>query len=100
MDRLDLTAAPLTFAHPDLEAFPCLKLAMEAAKRGGTACPVLNGANEAAVALYLEDRIGFYDIYNLVAGAVAAVPFVGNPTLEQILSADAAARAYVKDHAK
>ena len=98
VENLDLTAQPLTFSHPDLESFPCLALAMQAAKQGGTACPVLNGANEVAVALYLEDKIGFYDIYDLVAGAMAAVPFVENPTLEQILQADAAARDYVRAH--
>ena len=99
VDALDLTAAPLTFSHPDLDSFPCLALAMQAAKQGGTACPVLNGANEAAVALYLEDKIGFYDIYELVSGAMAAVPFIENPTLEQILACDAAAREYVHSHA-
>ena len=99
VDGLDLTAGPLTFSHPDLEAFPCLQLAMDAAKQGGTACPVMNGANEVAVALYLEDRIGFYDIYELVRGAMEAIPFIPNPTLEQILECDAAARQYVRDHA-
>ena len=99
VDGLDLTAGPLTFSHPDLEAFPCLQLAMDAAKQGGTTCPVMNGANEVAVALYLEDRIGFYDIYELVRGAMEAIPFIPNPTLEQILECDAAARQYVRDHA-
>ncbi len=99
VDALDLTAQPLAFSHPDLESFPCLALAMEAAKLGGTACPVMNGANEAAVALYLEDRIGFYDIYDLVRGAMDAVPFIADPTLEQVLECDAAARKYVADHA-
>lgn len=100
VDPLDLTAVPLTFCHPDLDAFPCLKLAMDAAKQGGTACPVMNGANEEAVAMYLNDQIGFYDIYDLVHGAMDAVPFIQNPTLEQILDADAAARAYVRSNAK
>ena len=99
VDGLDLTAMPLTFSHPDLESFPCLRLAMEAAKQGGTACPVMNGANEAAVALYLEDKIGFYDIYDLVKGAMDAIPFIADPTLEQVLECDAAARKYVADHA-
>lgn len=98
VEPLDLTAQSLTFSHPDLDSFPCLRLAMEAAKQGGTACPVLSGANEAAVALYLEDKIGFYDIYTLVRGAMEAVPFIQMPTLEQILAADAAARAYVQAH--
>ena len=96
VDRLDLTTCgALTFCEPDIDAFPCLALARDCAKQGGTACPVMNGANEAAVALYLEDKIGFYDIYRLVKGAVEAVPFIQNPTLEQILEADRLAREYV-----
>ena len=90
-----LTCGPLTFAAPDLEAFPCLALARRCAKAGGTACPVMNGANEAAVAMFLKDQIGFYDIYDLVSKAVDAVPFVQNPTLEQILEADRQARQSV-----
>ncbi len=98
VDRLDLsTCAALTFAKPDLETFPCLRLAMDCAKLGGTACPVMNGANEAAVALYLEDKIGFYDIYDLVRGAVESVPFIQEPTLEEILEADRLARQYVAE---
>ena len=96
VDRLDLTkCGSLSFCEPDMEAFPCLRLARACAKQGGTACPAMNGANEAAVALFLEDRIGFYDIYELVRGAVDAVPFVQDPTLEQILEADRLAREYV-----
>ena len=99
VDGLDLTAQPLTFSHPDLEAFPCLRLAMDAAKQGGTACPVMNGANEEAVDMYLRDQIGFYDIYDLVKGAMDAIPFIADPTLEEILACDAAARQYVRDQA-
>jgi len=88
----------LTFTKPDTEAFPCLAMARECAKAGGSACPVMNGANEAAVALFLEDKVGFYDIYNLVRGAVDAVPFLQDPTLEQILHADRLAREYVAGH--
>ncbi len=98
-DPLDLTAcAGLTFAKPDEDAFPCLALAKECAKRGGTACPVMNGANEAAVALYLENKIGFYDIYTLVKKAVDTVPFVQDPDLEQILEADRLARKCVLEN--
>ena len=94
---LDLTACgPLTFSKPDMEAFPCLALARQCAETGGTACPVMNGANEEAVALFLADKIGFYDIYELVSKAVDTVPFIGNPTLEEILEADRLARAAVK----
>ena len=95
--KLDLTqCAALTFCHPDLEKFPCLALAMQCAKRGGTACPAMNGANEEAVALFLADKIGFYDIYRLVAQAVEQVPFIQNPTLEEILEADHLARQAVQ----
>ena len=97
VDRLDLlSCGSLTFCKPDTDAFPCLALAMECAKRGGNACAAMNGANEEAVALFLRDEIGFYDIYNLVARAVAAVPFIQNPTLEQILETDRLAREAVK----
>ena len=97
VDALDLpTCGALTFAKPDLENFPCLALAMDCGKRGGTACPAMNGANEEAVALFLDDKIGFYDIYELVAGAVEAVPFRDNPTLEEILEADRLAREAVR----
>ena len=93
-----LTCGPLTFHKPDTQAFPCLRLAIDCAKRGGNACAVMNGANEEAVGLFLTDQIGFYDIYELVSGAVRAVPFVESPTLEQILEADQAAREYVRNH--
>ena len=96
VERLDLPkCGTLSFHEPDLEAFPCLALAYRCARNGGNSCAAMNGANEAAVALYLEDRIGFYDIYDLVSGAVDAVPFVENPTLEQILETDRLARDYV-----
>ena len=99
VDALDLTTCgALTFCKPDLEAFPCLALAYKCAKLGGTACAVMNGANEAAVALYLEDKIGFYDIYDLVSGAVDTIDNTQDPTLEQILDADRLARQYVMDH--
>ena len=80
VDALDLlTCGPLTFSAPDLQNFPCLQLAFDCAKMGGTACPAMNGANEEAVAMYLRDEIGFYDIYRLVCAAVDAVPFVQFP---------------------
>ena len=97
VDALDLlTCGSLTFVQPDMEAFPCLALARKCAKLGGTACPAMNGANEEAVAMYLNDEIGFYDIYDLVSKAVEAVPFIQDPTLEQILETDALARQAVR----
>ena len=56
----------------------------------------MNGANEEAVALFLADKIGFYDIYELVVKAVEEVPFIQSPTLEDILEADRLARASVR----
>ena len=95
---LDLIGCgPLSFLKPDTERFPCLALAMECAKRGGNACAVMNGANEEAVAMFLSDRIGFYDIYRLVSGAVDAVPYFENPTLDQILESDRLAREFVRN---
>ena len=97
VEPLDLlTCGPLTFCKPDMENFPCLALAYECAKKGGTACPAMNGANEEAVAMFLRNEIGFYDIYRLVSQAVEAVPFLKNPTLEEILEADRQATAAVK----
>ena len=97
VDGLDLlTCGSLTFSKPDMENFPCLALAYRCAKLGGTACPVMNGANEEAVAMYLRSEIGFYDIYRLVNAAVEAVPFIQNPTLEEILESDRLAREAVR----
>ena len=56
----------------------------------------MNGANEEAVAMYLRDEIGFYDIHRLVSQAVDALPFIQNPTLEQILETDRLAREMVR----
>ena len=101
VDFLDLVGCgPLTFANPDMEAFPCLKLARDCAAKGGTACPAMNGANEEAVALFLDDKIGFYDIYDLVSRAVEAVPFIADPTLDEILESDRLARAAVREFMK
>ena len=93
-EPLDLFACPpLTFQPPDYEAFPCLALALEAAKLGGTATAVLNGANESAVGLFLEGRIPFGQIAERVAWALERVKGVPAPSLEEVLAADAAARA-------
>ena len=101
VDTLDLlTCGALTFFKPDMENFPCLQLAYDCGRKGGTACPAMNGANEEAVAMFLRDEIGFYDIYRLVSAAVEAVPFIQNPTLEEILETDRLAREAVRKMAK
>lgn len=88
-----LRCGPLTFDAPDEEAFPCFRLAKQAAQTGGTACAVLNGANETAVAHYLRGECGFYDIPRMVDHALQTVPFAVADTLETVLQADRAARA-------
>ena len=91
-----LTCPPLTFAAPDRESFPCLALAEGAARRGGTACAILNGANEAAVGRFLRREIGFLDIPRLVAAALDRVRVQDAPSLEDLLAADASARRAVE----
>ena len=94
--ELDLwNCGPLTFGSPDLETFRCLDLALSAARTGGTAGAVLNGANEAAVAQFLAGKIGFLDIGEKVARAMEQVPVCANPGLTDVLEADRAAREAV-----
>ena len=90
-----LSCPPLTFAPPDLQAFPCLKLAMDCARTGGTSCAVLNGANEAAVDLFRREEIAFGRIPELVENALNSIPVKSNPSLEDILEADRQAREAV-----
>lgn len=98
-ERLDLTKlSGLRFLSPDLENMPCLALAMECAKTGGTAPAILSAANEEAVSLFLGGRIGFNRIYDCVAGALARIDITRAPELSDILDADARARIDVKEH--
>lgn len=92
-DRL----ACLDFEEPDLERFPCLRLAFEALAAGGTAPAVLNAANEAAVALFLENRIGFTDIPRLVEGALDRVDAASAASLADLEAVDREARAHVQE---
>ena len=93
IDLLD--CPPLTFQKPDPDTFRCLGLALECTKKGGSSTAILNGANEVAVALFLEDKISFLDIPRLVEGALDQVPAMGTPGLEDIFEADRAARQTV-----
>lgn len=91
--ELDLLACQnLSFAAPDLEAFPCLALAMHAAKEGGIAPAVLNGANEVAVDSFLRGEIGFLDIPRIVSAALSRISNPGTFTLEAVFQADGEAR--------
>jgi len=94
-----LSCPPLSFCKPDLEAFPCLALAIEAAKTGGTAPATLNGANEVAVARFLRGEIGFLDIPHLVERALSRVSAREALTLEAVFQADAEARRFASEEA-
>ncbi len=97
-DRLDFTSLQdLSFSAPDLENFPCLRLAMDCARRGGTAGCVMSAANEEAVHLFLREKIGFNRIYDLAADAVKALAQDTAENLETVLEADAAARRFVHE---
>lgn len=99
-DRLDFTAYPggLHFYAPDLEALPCLALAMQCARTGGTAPTVMNAANEIAVGLFLGHKIGYHSIYESVAAAVDAIAPAAAPDLDVIRAADQEARAFVRSY--
>ena len=90
-----LSCPPLTFDAPDEKTFRCFRLARQAAQQGGTACAVLNGANEAAVGLFLQEKLGFPEIADAVEAALDAVPQRADVTLEAALDADRQARDIV-----
>ena len=95
-ERLDLAKiATLTFEKPDMETFPCLKLAFKALKLGGTYPAVLNSANEVLVNEFLDDKIGFYDIPYYIERSLDQHNNRSNPTLEDILEVDKETRAFL-----
>ena len=85
----------LTFEMPDLASFPCLALAFETAKRPGTACAVLNAANEAAVELFLNGKLTFYGIHDSIRSALDHIPVIESPTLTDIIKAGEEAKEFV-----
>ncbi len=87
----------LTFKQPDFDTFPCLRLAIEAGKAGGTCPAVLCGADEAAVELFLSRRIGFTDIAGLVEQVLSEHETAHNPSLEEIMASDSWAREKVSN---
>ena len=91
-----LSCGPLTFDAIDETAFPCFALAQQAAQTGGTACTAMNAANEEAVGLFLQDKIGFYDIADAVEAALR-LPVVQEPSLADIFEADRLARIHTRE---
>lgn len=95
-ETLDLTKiGTLTFAEPDTTAFPALPLAYEALKAGGTMCAVYNGADEAAVSLFLQRKIDYLEIASVIEGAMRAYTNTEADTLDAVLGADRWAREFV-----
>jgi len=88
--------ASLTFEQPDFEKFPLLGTAYDAARRGGNVPCVMNAANEIAVAAFLQDKIGFNDIYNTIEKTMAWAPFIASPTHDDYIATNAEARRYAE----
>jgi 1-deoxy-D-xylulose-5-phosphate reductoisomerase len=97
---LDFTKLQLTFEAPDEDRFPCLALARQALRAGGSAPVVLNGANEAAVEAFLQERIPFGDIARLVDATLQQVPYRGIESYDAVREVDLAARLNVKEALK
>lgn len=98
-ERLDFAkVGSMSFEEPDFEKTPCLKLAMDCARTGGTAPCIMSAANEVAVHKFLRGELGYNRIYDAAAAAVDAIPAVKTDNLEEIIEADTAAREYVKGH--
>ena len=96
--RIDFSElAQLTFEKPDLERFPCLGLAYGALEKGGNATCIMNGANEVAVAAFLEGRIQFTRIPEIIATTMARCTFVAQPDLDAIYSTDFEAKRIASD---
>ena len=94
--KLSLTdIGTLTFAKPDENVFTCLSAAKKAIEMGGNAPCIINCANEAAVSLFLEEKIGFLQIGELVNAALSDVKYISNPVLSDILNTRIAAEEYV-----
>lgn len=85
----------MTFEKPDTETFRGLSMAYDAIASGGSMPTVFNAANEKAVALFLEKKIRFLDIYDLIQGAMESHKTIQNPSVEQILEAEAEAYDYI-----
>jgi 1-deoxy-D-xylulose-5-phosphate reductoisomerase len=97
LERLDFfSLKALTFEAPDIERFPCLGLAIDSLAQGGVMPSVLNAANEVLVEAYLKDQIGFYDIAFYIQKAMATVPQIVNPAIEDILMSDRMARDEIR----
>jgi 1-deoxy-D-xylulose-5-phosphate reductoisomerase len=97
-ERLDLTkTGPLTFEEPDVDRFPCLALARQALAAAGCAPAILNAANEVAVGAFLEGRIGYTQIAELIAAALDGMPARALDSIETCVAVDAETRRFVEE---
>ena len=97
--RLDLAAiGTLTFEEPDIDTFPCLSLAYEALRIGGTAPAVMNAANEIAVGAFLNGELAFTQISELIAHCIDRLPSTGADDIEAIIHADKQSREIARTH--
>ena len=97
-DRLDFTRLKeISFDVPDMETFRGLPMALEAAGRGGSLPTVFNAANEMAVRLFLEEKIGFLDIYDVIGESMAAHSVIAEPDLDEILSVEEETYAFIRE---
>ena len=95
-DRLDLFAlGQLTFEKPDTETFRGLALAYQAMRRGGNIPTAFNAANEKAVALFLDRKIAYQQIPEMIESCMEAADFIANPTVDEILETEAAAYEHI-----
>ena len=100
-EHLDFSSLKaLTFEEPDLENMPCLRLAMDCARKGGTAPAIMSAANEVAVHAFLRGELGYNRIYDAAAAAVDNIKSVETMDLDEIIAADEAARAFVREEYK
>ncbi|MBR2765868.1 MAG: 1-deoxy-D-xylulose-5-phosphate reductoisomerase [Blautia sp.] len=96
-ERLDFTRLKeIIFDLPDMETFRGLPLAIQAARQGGSMPTVFNAANEMAVGLFLEERIGFLQIYEMIEGAMCAHRLISSPDLDQILETQRETEAFIR----
>ncbi|MCI6537371.1 MAG: 1-deoxy-D-xylulose-5-phosphate reductoisomerase [Lachnospiraceae bacterium] len=95
--RLDFyKLGQMTFEAPDMETFEGLKFALEAMRRGGNIPTVFNAANEKAVAMFLERRIAFLDIPDIIASAMEEITYIEHPSVEEILATEAAVYEWIE----
>ena len=92
-----LAIRPLTFEEPDMTVFKCLKIAIDAAKTGGTACALMNAANETAVSMFLNDRISFCEIYDKVAYVMDNAEITALCSIEDVFAAKETAERLLRD---